>query len=241
MTGFVPSHYLVRTPDLKQAVADYERAGFTVVWGSDPDKAYNALIYFKQGGFIELFDPPMNGFLRGLAALGSFLRIGLMRRFHRWIRARGFCDYALECHGPLKEALQGTNLPKPRNMSRVRDDGVKTRWQLSSPKDPYLPFVMGPYDPPLEPDASRTKHENGITRIVGLGLSHPDPNAYGLALTGLLADADLEADGDKAVVRLPDFTIEIGKSHKPQYTEILVDKDPPDASLLHGLVLRSRN
>lgn len=240
MPGFIPSHYLIRTPGLKQAVADYEKAGFTVTWGSDPDKAYNALIYFEKGGFIELFDPPIPGFLRVVAATGALLGIGLMQRYHRWSQSEGFCDFALETAAPLEDAVQGKPLPKPRNMSRVQPDGVEVSWQLSTPKDPYLPFVMGPYDPPPTIDDSKTRHANGLRTLTGLSLGHRDPAAYAAALSRLMPDARLEKTDQATSLTINDFHIQISKSDKNQYTEIYVGEEIPDLGSLHGLVLRRR-
>src|SRR5215510_8485974 len=51
------SHILIKVDDLPTAVADYERLGFTVTWGSEPTKTLNALIHFRAHAFLELFAP----------------------------------------------------------------------------------------------------------------------------------------------------------------------------------------
>ena len=240
MADIFPSHYLVRTPGLKQAVADYEKAGFNVTWGSAPEKAYNAFIYFEKGGFIELFDPPIPRFLRGVAAAGAFLGVGLMQRYHRWSTTSGFCDFALETASPLDEAVQDKPLPKPRKMSRVQPDGVKVQWQLATPKDPFLPFVMGPYDPPLDVDESKTGHANGLRTITGLKINHPDPGAFAAGLAKLMPQGQLAASGDDRTLTVNEFEMLIAKADKTQFTELFVGEDVPEVFPLHGLVLRRR-
>ncbi|MEM7015979.1 MAG: VOC family protein [Pseudomonadota bacterium] len=172
-----PSHYLVLVNDLHQAVKDYEHAGFTVVWGSAPETSHNALIYFEQGGFIELFNPLPPGIkgqaLKIAAAMGSLAGVPMMKRFKLWAGSPGLCDYALETHKALGPALEaamqrGASFDKIRNFKRQQVDGTLTRWQLAVPLSPELPFVMGPYDPPPDiTDADRT-HQNGAP----VGLVH---------------------------------------------------------------------
>jgi hypothetical protein len=49
------SHVLYRVSDLHQAVEKLRDAGFIVEYGTEPEKAYNALIWFEQGCFVEIF------------------------------------------------------------------------------------------------------------------------------------------------------------------------------------------
>jgi hypothetical protein len=49
------SHVLYRVDDLHKAVKSMENAGFIVEYGTKPEKAYNAIIWFEEGIFIELF------------------------------------------------------------------------------------------------------------------------------------------------------------------------------------------
>lgn len=238
--GFIPSHYLVRVDDLKQAVDDYKAAGFTVIWGSDPMKAYNAFIYFSKGGFIELFNPPVNGVLKAIATVGALFGLSTLQRYQRWIKFRGFCDYALETESDLNDILANFDLAKARHIKREGVDGVLRDWDISLPKgSPYLPFVMGPYNPPLKISPESCKHENGISSLLGMSMSHPEPEHYAKQLAQLLKPAKLSQAADCFTVESSGFRIVIERGDMVVYRALVTDSLPPESSKLHGLRLET--
>lgn len=243
---FRPSHYLIRVPDLAAAVHDYESAGFTVVWGSAPEKAHNALIHFESGGFLELFDPMASPLLapiqRAAARVGKALGNPLLVRMHHWIHAEGLCDFALETTEALPMALdaartRGVRPSRVMNASRTQADGTTTRWQLAAAHRPELPFLMGPYDPPPRIGPEQLTHENGLDRLAGLRIVDPDPHRYAEDLCRQLGGPESELAGNRATVHAQgfDFVIEEGPRHR--LVSILTQDPVPSTDKLHGLLI----
>ncbi len=228
MSGFVPSHYLVRTVDLPGSVARCREAGFTVVWGSDPETAYNAMIYLRAGGFIELFDPPMDEKAIDTVRAGAERGDPMMQRYHRWATGAGFCDFALETSESLADAVAGKNLPPLRPATRVRADGVTTARELCTPPDAELPFMMGPYDPPEDLGPEKTGHANGAGAVVGLQLDHPNPVDYAERLQTLLGPCPMDAAGNGVTLTQSGFSIRIDRADAFAHRRIVLDRCPDD-------------
>ncbi|MBX3483815.1 VOC family protein [Phenylobacterium sp.] len=188
------SHVLIRVDDLKAAVADYAALGFTCVWGSAPERAHNALIYFEDGPFLELFKPPPASAAAELA-LAAVMGRPAARRVRRWGEAPcGLVEYALETDDADLKAVRaaskaaGAPLGRIVGTTRTRPDGVKLAWQMLTPAALDLPFAMGAYTPPdTQPDAVR-RHANGARRVGRMDLAHPDPADLGRRLTLLLGE-----------------------------------------------------
>ncbi len=247
---FMPGHFLVRVEDLHQAVADYQAAGFTVVWGSDPQRAHNALIYFESGGFLELFNPDMPGPLKYLmpAIARMFAAFGnqLFARFSNWASARGLCDFAIETSESLADGaadarLRGARLSKIRDFSRVRADGVKTRWQLCMAHSRDLPFLMGPYSPPPTVSSAQRRHANGASRLLGLHVKTPEPGEYASELARLLGGHAIVSEHDSARrVTVGEFVFIITRGTRHKYAAVDIDQPPSPGARLHGLNLRAQ-
>lgn len=161
-------HVLYKVQNLRQAVGKLERAGFTVQYGSDPLKSHNAIIWFDQGIFIEIYEhsglSAWSRFLMNIVGYGSMLR-----RISGWEDiGNGWCDWCLES--------AATNLTQERQMlkrlsiefkfhraSRVEATGRKIFWDLIMPKDTGLPLIMSSYMP--DPRPKSTVHANGATAV----------------------------------------------------------------------------
>ncbi len=249
--SFVASHYLVRVEDLHQAVEDYEQAGFNVVWGSKPEKAHNAMIYFESGGFIELFDPRppyaiLTPVLTAIASVLASLGLPLFIRFKRWLQTRGLCDFALETAEPLAKSIaaateRGARLSKIRDASRKRLDGVVTRWQLCSADSADLPFMMGPYEPPPTISSAQRAHPNGIRHLRGIEMQNPDPAAYGEALSFLLDSAQSRAESGTVSIEVDGFLFQIEPGPAHRCLALQTDQPPPTGTHLHALILKQRS
>ncbi|MEM9623342.1 MAG: VOC family protein [Pseudomonadota bacterium] len=244
--SFRPSHYLVRVEDLPQAVRDYEAAGFNVVWGSDPQTAHNALIYFDSGGFIELFNPVATGAIavvqKAVAKIGAAAGQPLLQRMNHWLKSRGLCDFALESdvlEVAREEIVEsGMRLTKTRDFSRRQANGVVTRWQLCAPRESQLPFLMGPYTPAPEITDTQRQHPNGIRRIQGLDIQHPHPTWYADQLAQLFANKATVVNGERIRVELEDgFVFSIVEAQQWGLNALITDTSPPADAILHGLSL----
>ncbi|MEM7217340.1 MAG: VOC family protein [Pseudomonadota bacterium] len=244
--SFVPSHYLCRVRDLRRAVADFEQAGFRVVWGGDPERAHNAMIYFEAGGFIELFDPTASGVTgvvqKLVARVGAALGQPLLVRMQNWLVSHGLCDFALETDqpfAPARDALaaSGVVLGKSRDFSRRRADGVTTRWQLCTAASPQLPFLMGPYDPPPVIGADDLAHPNGLRRLLGLRLCTPRPGDYVAELARLVGGPPTTSAAGEERLAVGDFEFQIERGETHAILALLVDAPAPVEAELHGLRL----
>jgi len=222
------SHVVCKVDDIGAAVRDFAGAGFSVEWGSDPRRARNALIWFSQGPFIELFEvPPAYGMLRWPFTVLYGRAAG--ERLARWTRSgRGWCDVALETDAtdlaPARAALRaaGVNVSRVIEGSRTRPDGQRVRYQLLMPLSARLPFVVSAYDPPQRPQ--RVVHTNGAQQIarVHLAVSAADRRRYD-ALAGDDAWLHPEEATETRVLRV----------------ELRGLRDELDPSRLHGAVLTS--
>ncbi len=165
------SHILYKVKNLHEAVADFEKMGFTVKYGTRKDKAFNALIWFEEGPFIELFaTKEMPKIFVVLAKLMG--KEAALKRFEKYSRADyGWVDYAIENERNdldkenelLREmGYKYSTLPgKRKNI-----DNLKLRWKLSVPFDLNIPFLMSAYTP--NPRPKSIKHANGAKSVVKL-------------------------------------------------------------------------
>jgi hypothetical protein len=188
------SHILYRVKDIHKAVQGFISLGFSVHWGSDPQRANNAMIWFNKGPFIELFQfsmifRPLHFILRwtkGPCAGDRLLK---------WADAsEGWCDIALE---PSERSME-YNLEAVRTKlisnklecskvipgKRKRPDGQLVHYTFMAVNPPALPFVVSLYDPPQRPDSIR--HENGAAGISRVRLNlHPDhADKFNLLVSG---------------------------------------------------------
>ncbi|MEM9033089.1 MAG: VOC family protein [Actinomycetota bacterium] len=176
------SHVLHKVTDLHGAVADAEAAGFTVHWGSDPERAHNALVWFETGPFLELYAVPT--FDEALAPrFEAAAGPGAVLRSRRWgAMADGWCDYAVETDaldldGVVARCTEAEIALGPAfHPSRTLPGGDTVSWDLAFPHDADLPFVMSAYSTPQRP-ASVT-HENGATEITSITVTHPEPDRH---------------------------------------------------------------
>lgn len=234
------SHILCRVDDIAEVVRNYEALGFSVQWGSAPERALNALIWFEEGPFIELFEVPKSlTFL--IPPLGLFFGRAAGRRWAYWGKSEeGWCDVALEPDeravvqgqsnigrveqlAAIRQSLREAGLATSRLIhgSRTRPDRSKVKYSLFTTEPLGLPFVVSVYDPPQRPETIR--HCNGATGIewVRMGVAAEHMSAMKLL-----------ADGDRWL-RFADA---------PQTKVLAVGlsglNDVLDASRMHGAVLK---
>ncbi|MDO5718742.1 MAG: VOC family protein, partial [Tissierellia bacterium] len=160
-------HLQYKVEDLHRGVEQFRDLGFTVEYGSGEDKSFNAIIWFEDGPFLELFsDDYLKSFKMKLMMrlAGMIGRKGLVERFKYYqTLPLGFCDLCLES----KE----DNLDKENEIIRDYFDfdklkgrrktasGDKLKWDLSIPRDIKFPFLMSAYNIPQKPN--KINHSNG--------------------------------------------------------------------------------
>lgn len=163
------SHVLCRIENVRKTVDELTELGFSVAWGSAPEKAHNALVWFPEGPFLEFFTFPSALRVLRWPVAARFGR-GMGDRFARWARAGGgWRDVALETDDldltATRDRLTAGGLTVSRifRNGRTRPDGERVRYQFMSPRPAVLPFVVSSYDPPQRPDG--VTHPNGATGV----------------------------------------------------------------------------
>ncbi len=162
------SHVLYKVKDLHEAVKDFEEMGFTVRYGAKKEKAFNALIWFEEGPFIELFT--VNPLAKIIAFFLKLMGKGLVaKRFNYFVNSDyGWSEYAIENerydldieNQKLKELGYKYSSLTGR---RTNINDIKLTWQLSFPSDLGFPFLMSAYYP--DPRPEHIQHENGAKSI----------------------------------------------------------------------------
>ncbi|MEV5409707.1 VOC family protein [Thermopolyspora sp. NPDC052614] len=226
MTATRCSHVLLAVRDLRQAVRDYRRLGFTVDYATAERTARHAHVWFPSGPIIELLCPPRRAALYTWP-IELLAGRGAGRRMVRWAReAEGFCDVAVvvdtpDLTGPLAR-LRAAGIPTGRRVrwTRTRPDGAKTRFQFAYPRHNRLPFLVTPYDPPQHPEVT---HPNGAFALtaVHMGVRDEDRAAF-----------DLITAGD------PTFRVEPAPATAVLAVEIAGLRADPDPALTHGALVR---
>ncbi|MEU6665608.1 VOC family protein [Streptomyces sp. NPDC046727] len=223
------SHVLCKVDDVRSVVRDYESLGFTVEYGSAPERAHNALLWFEEGPFIEFFQlPPVFRLAKWpMAAVHGRAAGHLLAHWSR--PGQGWRDLALETDDTsldrVHSVLRGSGVGVSRVMKggRTRPDGNRVRYQFLATRPARLPFVVSAYDPPQRPAA--VHHPNGARRIarVRMGVSEHDRAAY-----DTLA-AHLEQDGP--------LTVQTSPATGVLSVELDGVTGRLDPALLHGAVL----
>lgn len=161
------SHIIIKVNDLQKAVEEYREKGFTVEYGS-AKRAYNAIIYFSDGPYLELLvSTGMPGMMKRLMRL--FGKEKFADRLDSWdTHENGPCGVALETYEPNlereKKLLNQTRQKYVEMPSRRNDTkGRKLRFTCLFPDDLGIPFLMTYFN--IDPKPKNFVHPNGAKRI----------------------------------------------------------------------------
>ncbi|WP_437918011.1 VOC family protein [Sphingobacterium sp. LRF_L2] len=165
------SHVLYRVQDLHQSVKKLQEAGFTVQYGTAPEKAYNALIWFESGVFIEIYKnsglpAPIKWFMK------TFGYQPILDRMDKWDQIdNNWCEWSLESTmtqlDTQKALFKEKNVPFKFHKAKRKDiNGQTLRWELLMPNDIIFPFIMSAYAP--NPRPKYIRHANGISGVSSL-------------------------------------------------------------------------
>jgi hypothetical protein len=154
-------HVVLVARDLKTAIADHRRRGFTVTQGGEhaDGVTHNALISFADGSYLELV--AFRDLDRALT--------------HRWWKVAadggGLADFALLSDDLAADSAALAELVKtpPKDGGRIRPDGVELKWRTAVLKPP-LPFVIEDITARdlRVPGGAAAQHANGATGIASL-------------------------------------------------------------------------
>ncbi len=161
------SHILYKVSDLDKAVKKYENDGFVVEYGK-PKKPYNALIYFSEGPFLELFQTSgMPNFAKAL--LRVFVNKNFITRLDTWEKADerliAVCleNYKSDLDGE-KHILKTYNQKCFQIRARRKDTkGRLLKFTCVFPDELKIPFFMTYFN--VDPKPKNFVHPNGIKGI----------------------------------------------------------------------------
>lgn len=206
------SHILYRVHDFETSVARLLEAGFKVDIAKDGDKPYHAIIWFRQGPYLEIIKP------EDYPAIDpELLKIEGNIYFQEWVnnwktKDQRWCDFAIETEAihldHESEILKNHNIRfKMHEVLMEFPQGLQG-WQSIVTEDRAFPFLVSSYrmDPrPYKP----MDHPNGVQAVEqvligteGLNLDlfdelMSDSNYYSLVpgkgvLTVTLKDSELK-------------------------------------------------
>ncbi|REC62470.1 hypothetical protein DRF65_10275 [Chryseobacterium pennae] len=162
------SHVLYRVQDLHIAVKKLQDAGFIVEYGAYPDKAYNALIWFEKGIFIEIYhNSGLPVYIKWMMKVFGYQSV--LERMRQWEDIEeGWCEWSLESAlenlNSEKQFFESENTEFRFHKAKRKDgDGNKLKWELLMPDDIDFPFVMSAYVP--NPRPKEINHPNGIVVV----------------------------------------------------------------------------
>jgi catechol 2,3-dioxygenase-like lactoylglutathione lyase family enzyme len=162
-------HVVIVVEELESAIANYSRAGFTVVrGGKHPIGTHNALMAFGDGSYFELI---------------AFLR---QSTGHSWQTALdkggGIVDFCMRTDDLAADVESmrraGAKIGNPYPLTRDRPDGYHLSWVLAVPEPPFngqVPFLIKDDTPRDERVPRERSHKNGATGIRTLAIAMNDP------------------------------------------------------------------
>jgi catechol 2,3-dioxygenase-like lactoylglutathione lyase family enzyme len=154
-------HVVFVVRDLRAAIDDYRRRGFTVTPGGEhaDGATHNALVPFVDGSYLELV---------------AFHDLGQSLTHPWWNIAAdggGLADFALLSDDLAADSAALSELVKrpAQEGGRVRPDGVELRWRTAVLKKP-LPFIIEDLTARelRVPGGAATEHANGATGIASV-------------------------------------------------------------------------
>jgi len=173
-------HAVIIVSDLEEAIANFNSLGFDVQRGGTTGPVHNALIYFRDGTYIELTTPVSRWFRALFRLLYSVGALGLAAKYRPTVMARfllwfggpsGLRDWCVRCVNMDKtiELLraQGIETCDAEYFSRKRPDGEVAEWRLAGPTDRRLPFMIEDISPTevRVPFQDASEHPNGVIGI----------------------------------------------------------------------------
>ena len=237
---FKIGHVLIQVNHLETAIRQYEEMGFQVVPGGVPGKTHNALIYLKDGCFLELFSTDhgriVNTLLKFLVKTIGIWNPPYSSRLARYLPGQeGLRDFALDSvPGVLyqenidKLLKNGLKLSKPRPKSRIDHHEIKLKWTLCSPDSIRLPFLMSEYQPSPIIEVQDTSHANGAAAIHEIRISTSEWNKtykeYTLLL-GIEPSITLEKNGRSCLFPIKETSIHLVEDQKDGIDHIILTRN----------------
>ena len=230
--SILPGHVLFRVPPgrVEDAARAWEEAGFVVVRGGPSEDLVNAMIYFPDGWFIELFG--LGPELRVTLPLffARFIDPAMHTRFGSLVRATGeeWLDWSVDVTNlaRVRDNLDssGVSISSVRSFARTQSDGSEVAWELAMPEMLPLPFLKSPYRGHLPIPVAAKLHPNGVRGIAAVVLEVPDVEAAKRQLM-LLAESTTRGSQD---IRLAGVRVVLEKGGEVRLREVVLCVEGPD-------------
>ena len=176
------SHILIKVNDLDKAVKEWQDKGFIVEYGKKHNP-YNALIYFKNGAFIELFK--FNGLPKIINhLLNLFGKRKFVEKMNFWANhEEGLLSIMLENYEENLDKeisiLQNHGLSGVlSNKTRIDLKNRKLKFKVLFTNDVHFPDLMTFFS--VNPKPQKDIHPNGIKGIksISLGLTEKQKKIF---------------------------------------------------------------
>lgn len=161
------SHILYKVDDLDKAVQKFRADGFEVEYGTSKNP-YNAIIYFSEGPYLELFNNAnMPRWIK--AVLRLFNKKEIVTRINQWENAKeGLIAVCLENYNndlkKEKELLKKHNQGFFETKSKRLDTKNRLlKFRVLFPNELKVPFLMTYFN--IDPKPKNFIHSNGIKAI----------------------------------------------------------------------------
>lgn len=161
------SHILYKVEDLDEAVEQYRKDGFVVEYGVKKNP-YNALVYFSDGPYLELFSHSnMPKWIKLLLNIAG--KTKMVARMNAWDNAKeGLMAVCLETpKDNLEEEKAILKNHQQRffevNSKRLDTQNRLLRYKVLFPDEMSLPFLMTYFN--VDPKPKNFVHPNGVKSI----------------------------------------------------------------------------
>ncbi|WP_326983322.1 VOC family protein [Chryseobacterium sp. MYb264] len=162
------SHVLYQVKDLHSSVKKLQDAGFIVQYGTEKSKAYNALIWFEKGVFVEIYqNSGLPFYVKWMMKIFGYQPV--LNRLEKWKNVgEGWCEWSLESVAndlnTEKQFFMNENIKfKFHKATRKDIHKQKLKWELLMPNNIDFPFLMSAYVP--NPRPKEINHPNGIKGV----------------------------------------------------------------------------
>jgi catechol 2,3-dioxygenase-like lactoylglutathione lyase family enzyme len=193
--AFSLDHIVIAVQNLEEAIASYEKLGFTVLRGGEHPRrgSVNALIVFQDGVYFELiaFPKPVPDF--------------------RWWQVLqkagpGFVDFAILPRNMEKDLANakargfGSGPVEPGG--RLTPQGVRSEWQTARAPTSDVPFLTGDLTPRTYrvPEGEVRNHKNGVLGVAKITVAVSDLAKSSERYRALFPDSAIKTD-EKGVGR----------------------------------------
>ena len=161
------SHILYKVNNLDISVKEWRDKGYIVEYGREKNP-YNALIYFSEGPYLELFNnSSMPKFIKLILCI--FGKSAMVKRMNLWENSKegliavSLENYSISLNKELK-ILESLNIKYFKTSSKRKDTkGRLLKYIVAFPDEMKIPFLMTYFN--IDPKPKNFCHPNEVVGI----------------------------------------------------------------------------